>query len=503
MTQLLQLDSIGKSFFGIPVLQDVSLTLAQGRVLGLVGENGAGKSTLMNILGGILRPDSGSIVLDGVRLQLTNAQEAADKGIAFVHQELNLFPNLTIAENLFIPNFPLRKLLGVPMLDKTGMRDRARQLLKLVGLDFSPDRPVADLNPGERQLVEIAKALNVKARILILDEPTTSLTARESERLFSLIGRLIEGDKSIIYISHALQDALRLCDDICILRDGRVVARGPKSEFTPHAMISFMTGKDLKELYPARSPRRFTDSVVDVRRLSQPGVVKDITFSVRKGEVLGIFGLMGAGRTELARIVFGLDGYSSGTVAIGKTLSRRATPRQRVRQRVAFLTEDRREEGLYMEGTVASNVATVALPMYSRIGFVDEKRLSANIAQIGRAVGLSQRALQMREVRSLSGGNQQKVVLSKWFLAKPEILILDEPTRGVDVGAKHEIYQLMNSFVADGGTILMISSEVEELFGMCDRVLVMRRGEICDELEQVEFDRRRILQSAFGARDPL
>jgi len=499
MSHILQVEKVYKSFFNVRVLHDVSLSLESRHILGLVGENGAGKSTLMNILGGVLTPDSGSVSVDGRGVALRNPQHAAQQGIAFIHQELNLFGNLTVAENLFIPHFPRRKILGIPVLDSNAMRQRARQMLELVGLDLSPDMPIDDLSPGERQLVEIAKALNADARILILDEPTTSLTKREAERLFSLIDRLRKEGMSMIYISHVLGDVLRICDDICVLRDGRVVAHGQKSDFTLASMISCMTGKDLEELYPAREPRVSNEPRLQVRHLSERGIVKNLNLSLNAGEVLGLYGLMGAGRTELARMIFGLDSHSEGDIAIDEVVARGSTPRDRVRQGVAYVTEDRRAEGLFMEASVASNVAVVALPAYSRFGVLAKKNLTAAVTRAGKSLGLGASALQAREVRSLSGGNQQKVVLGRWFLASPRVLILDEPTRGVDVGAKHEIYGLMNRFVSEGGALLFISSEIEELLGMCDRILVMRNGEICDQLARPEFNGERILRSAFGA----
>ncbi len=499
MAHILQFDAVNKSFFQVPVLRDVSFSLERGHILGLVGQNGAGKSTLMNILGGVLAADAGAILLDGKRLALRNAQQAADQGIAFIHQELNLFPNLTIAENLLIPRFPSRRVCGIPVLNLREIQQRARQLLELVGLNLSADLLVSDLSLGERQLVEIAKALNVDAKILILDEPTSSLTRREAERLFLLIERLRGRGMSMIYISHVLGDVLRLCDDICVLRDGEVVAHGPKSEFSSDSMISLMTGHDVQELYPARESRPSHEPILDVRGISQPGVVKDISFTVHKGEVLGLFGLMGAGRTELARMIFGLDSYAQGEIVLDGSGDRNSTPKNRVHQGMAFLTEDRREEGLFMEASVAENVAQVALPVFARYGLVDQDRLADAVTQAGVSVGLSAGALQMREVRSLSGGNQQKVILSKWFLAHPKALILDEPTRGVDVGAKYEIYLLINRHVAEGGCLLLISSEIEELLGMCDRILVMRNGELCDNLARPEFESERILRSAFGA----
>jgi ribose transport system ATP-binding protein len=498
MDHILEFDGVCKSFFEVAVLRDVSFPLSRGHVLGLIGENGAGKSTLMNILGGVLAADSGEIRFEGRPIVIKSPQQAVECGIAFIHQELNLFSNLSIAENLFIPRFP--KYKAFPLIDKKKMRNRAQQLLQSVGLNSSPDVVVSSLSPGERQLIEIAKALNTEAKVLILDEPTSSLTQREGERLFSLIEGLRSRGMSMIYISHLLADVLRLCDDICVLRDGEVVTHGPKDEFSINKMISFMTGHNVEDLYPARDTRPSKEAALEVRSISQSGVVRDLSLTLHKREVLGLFGLMGSGRTELARMIFGLDAYEEGVIVVGGVANRRPTPSQSIRRGVAFLTEDRRDEGLFMDASVSDNIAQVALASFSDSGFLDKDRLTEAVTEAGTAVGLSANAYQMREVKSLSGGNQQKVVLARWFLAKPKVMILDEPTRGIDVGAKYEIYKLINKFAADGGAVLFISSEIEELFGLCDRILVMRNGELRDELMPTEFNNERILRSAFGAQ---
>lgn len=499
MDHILEFEAVGKSFFNVAVLRDVSFHLSRGHVLGLVGENGAGKSTLMNILGGVLSADSGVVRLEGEPLILRNPLQAAEYGIAFIHQELNLFSNLSIAENLFIPQFPVRRILGISTIDKSRLHERSVHLLESVGLNLSPNVVVGDLSPGERQMVEIARALNVEAKVVILDEPTSSLSRREAEQLFALVDRLRSRGMSMIYISHVLGDVLRLCDDICVLRDGQVVAHGPKSEFSADKMISLMTGRSFEELYPPRDTCPSTEPALEVRSMSQLGVVEDLSFNLHKGEVLGLFGLMGSGRTELARMIFGLDTYEQGEIVMGDVVVRRPTSRESIHHGVAFLTEDRREEGLFMDASVADNVAQVAISSFASWGFIDQARLVEAITNAGTAVGLSTAAIQSREVKTLSGGNQQKVVLARWFLAKPTVLMLDQPTRGIDVGAKYEVYRLINQLASEGKAVLFISSEIEELLGMCDRVLVMRNGKLCDELLRPEFDSERILRSAFGA----
>lgn len=490
---LLECRRIGKSYFGVPVLCDVDLSLAQGRVLGLVGENGAGKSTLMNILGGVTQPDAGHMLLDGAGYSPRTPAEAVRRGVAFVHQELNLFTNLSIAENLFIPAFPKR---GFNFIDRKAMRAKTAELLAAVDLDLSPDAAVENLSPGERQLVEIAAALGRSARMIIFDEPTTSLTHREIERLFELIEKLRSQGIAMIYISHVLQDVFRLCDDLLMLRDGRTVGSGPKDAYTPERLITLIVGRNLDHLYPRRETAPSQQPVLEVYNLSQPGVMANVGFSLRRGEVLGIAGLMGAGRTELARILFGLDSYKSGSIKINGEEIGRLTTRERIARGLAFLTENRREEGLMMDAPVADNIALAALPQFASRGFIAGQRLGEAVRRTAASVMIRTAGRYNQPARTLSGGNQQKVVLAKWLLQRPSALILDEPTRGVDVGARSEIYRIINQLAAQGTAILFISSEIDELIGVCDRIIVMKRGAVAACFDCEEFDRRRILGAA-------
>jgi ribose transport system ATP-binding protein len=522
---MLAFQAISKSFAGVRVLREVSFTLRAGCTLGLVGENGAGKSTLMNILGGNLRPDAGHMLLEGQPYAPRGPLEAARHGLGFIHQELNLFPNLSIAENLFLTAFP--KARGLPVIDRPRLRQQTADLLRQVGLPHSPDTVVERLAAGERQLVEIARALGQEARLLILDEPTTSLSAREAERLFELMARLRARGLAMIYISHTLGDVLRLCDDIVVLRDGEVVGAGPRADFTVDKMIALMVGRSLDRLYPPRSRRgcarenaagpgeapphanldgrALTSAatvVLEARHLTQAGIVREVSFALHRGEVLGMFGLMGAGRSELARILFGLDPCQRGEVLVeGKVISG-AAPRRRIQRGLAFLTENRREEGLCMEATIADNLMLVSLRRHARppLRLLDFASLRDAVRAIRQAVRLTPTARDTAPVKTLSGGNQQKVVLAKWLLARPGALILDEPTRGIDVGAKFEIYQLIHQLADDGAGVLVISSEIEELIGICDRLLVMSRGELRLDLPREEFDRERILAAALGER---
>jgi len=495
---ILEFEGVGKSFFGVPVLRDVGLRLQQGHVLGLVGENGAGKSTLMNILGGVIPADSGVIRLEGEAHAPRTPAEASRKGIAFIHQELNLFTNLSIAENLFITTFPKRRVGGIPFLDRRTIREKAKALLAAVDLSVSPDTLVEDLSPGERQLVEIAKALGADARIIIFDEPTTSLTSREAERLFGIIERLRAQSISMIYISHILGDVRRLCDDIVVLRDGRVVGTGAREEFSLEKTISLMVGRSIDQIYPLRATAPGEEPVLEARSVSQRGIVHDVSFVLHRGEVLGISGLMGSGRTELARIIFGLDPIESGEILLNGSPLGRSGPRGRVRRGMAFLTENRREEGLLMDASIADNIGLVSLPAFasSLAKRIDHVRLCNAAEEVAHSVRLQSMGITRQAAKTLSGGNQQKVVLAKWILAKPSAFILDEPTRGVDVGAKQEVYRIIADLAAGGAGILFISSEIEELIGMCDRILVMSGGEIRECIERGDFDRERILRAA-------
>jgi ribose transport system ATP-binding protein len=495
---LLKISGLNKSFFGVQVLRDVGFELTSGAVLGLVGENGSGKSTTMNILGGVLTRDSGRVELAGEDVAPSKSRDALALGIAFIHQELSLFPNLSVEENIFLDHFP-RRMNGLPFIDRRTLREQAKRALDLVDLQVSPATPVMRLPQGERQLVEIAKALTRQARLIIFDEPTTSLTARETERLFEIIGRLRAQGISIIYISHILGDVLRLCDDIVVLRDGRVVGEGPRADFTIERLVTLMVGRTIDRLFPEREPGvRPNSAALSVRKVSQPGVVKDVSFDLRLGEVLGVSGLMGSGRSELARILFGLDPYSEGEIRVGEQTLSPLAPREAMNKGLAFLTEDRRGEGLMMEASIANNIVLPSLVERSSgfMHWLKPAALGQAARDVAERVRVNAKAIDRTAVRTLSGGNQQKVVIAKWLLRAPTIFILDEPTRGIDVGAKYEVYKIINQMVAAGAAILFISSEIEELIGMADRIMVMGRGEVRGFFERAHFDREAIMKAA-------
>lgn len=494
---ILEFKDIHKAFFGVPVLKGIDLDVERGSTVGLVGENGAGKSTLVNILGGVVPPTSGHILRNGEAYEPADPRDADAAGIAFIHQELNLFTNLSIAENFYINDFPT--MGRVPLLNRRDLNGRAREFLAMVELDVSPDMAVERLTPGERQLVEVAKALSMDAGIIIFDEPTTSLTTRETDRLFELIGRLREDGKTILYISHILGDVMRLSDAVAVLRDGSLVDNGPKAEFTIDRMISSMVGRDIKNLYPERSGTPSDELKLEVRNLSKTGISHQVNLKVHKGEVLGVFGLMGSGRSELAEIIFGLEDFDEGEILIDGVVVDKLSPTRNIKGGMAFVTENRREEGLMMEATVADNLTVAALPNYTSriVKRVQTSGLVKAVQETIEVLSIKVNDAFRNEAKGLSGGNQQKVVLGKWLMTEPSILIIDEPTRGVDVGAKYEIYEIIDQLAARGTAVLFISSEIEELTGMCDRIVVMGQGEVLGAFERSEFDKESIIRTAF------
>jgi ABC-type sugar transport system ATPase subunit len=495
----LEFNNISKSFFAVEALSDVTISVKEGDTLGLIGENGAGKSSLMNILGGVIAPDKGTVRLFGKEFRPTCPADATRAGIAFIHQELNLFPNISIEDNLFIDGFP--KISKLPLIDKRRTRRHAKELLSSVDLDISPGTQLEMLTPGERQLVEIAKALSRDSRIIIFDEPTTSLTAAERKRLFEIIARLHEQGRTIIYISHTLEDILLVSDTITVLRDGSLVSSGPRTEYSVDRMISDMVGRRIEQMFPVRNTVPGTTTVLEVRGLTQPGIVRNISFKLHNREVLGVFGLMGSGRSELVKIIFGLDPFKTGKINVKGADVAKPSPSLSIRNALAYVTENRREEGLLMEASVSENLDLISLRKFARLGpaaIIDHSKTSEFTSRIAQKLKIKSGPIHKHRTKNLSGGNQQKVVIGKWLLTDPAVLIMDEPTRGIDVGAKYEIYNIINNLTEQGTGILYISSELEELMGMCDRILVMGNGEIKTEFHRSDFDQEKILQAAFS-----
>jgi ABC-type sugar transport system ATPase subunit len=495
----LAVQGLEKAFFGVKVLHDVTFEAHGGRVLGVVGENGSGKSTTMNLIAGVLPRDRGAVLLDGRPFEPRSRRESDAAGIAFIQQELNIFPNLSVAENLFLVR-PPRSFAGLPLISRRQMHNRAKELLKMVDLTISPSTLAGQLSAGERQLLEIARGLASDARVFILDEPTSSLTGREAARLFDIVRRLQQRDVAILYISHNLEDVLQLCGDVVVMRDGRVTMRATTAGLTPNDLVPAMVGRTIEALFPTREvPTRTAAPILEVSGLGEPGVLEGINLQLAPGEIVGIAGLMGSGRSELARMLFGLDRHSQGEIRVNGRVLPPGDIKARMDAGVAFLTEDRRHEGLMPDASVVDNMALAALPMFAAGGGrVKSDPLLNAIRALAQRLNLKSGDIRTAPIRTLSGGNQQKVILGRWLLRQPKLFILDEPTRGVDVGAKEEIYRLLAEMAQAGMAILMISSELEELVGLCDRMQVMRRGELTAQFERMAFDRETILRAAFG-----
>lgn len=487
-----KMQGISKSFPGVKALDRAELTLYEGEVLGLLGENGAGKSTLMNVLGGIYRPDEGTISIDGKEAVIHSVQDAQKLGIAFIHQEIALVPYLSIAENIFLGRE--RKTAG--MVDKRKMYAEARQWLEVVGLDVNPATMVCRLSIGKQQMVEIAKACSLNMKLLIMDEPTSSLSEREVESLFQMIRRLQEKGIGIIYISHKLSEIFAITDRVCVMRDGSYVGTIITKESTEGDLVSMMVGRELNHYY-VRTFNKPGEEILRVEHINSGGRLKDCSFSVRKGEILGFYGLVGAGRSELLKAVMGLYPKDSGKVYLkGEEISRMSTLKIQERG-MALVPENRKLEGLILKNSIAFNISISVLPRFIRHLHVDYKKekeiVDGGIASLAiKTPSRDQRAV------NLSGGNQQKVVLAKWLAADPQVLILDEPTRGVDVGAKAEIYKIINELAARGIAVIMISSEMPEIVNMCDRMLVMSEGRIRGALDRSEFEQTKILHYAIA-----
>lgn len=490
---LLEMKGITKSFPGVKALDGVNFSLKSGEIHALLGENGAGKSTLMKILSGVYQKDQGEILLDGKPVVVNGPREAQKMGVGIIHQELNLVPALTAMENIFLGQEP-KHFFG--FVDKGEMRRRAGDLLKRLGTNIQPDDVVADLSIGMQQMVEIAKALSYETRILIMDEPTAALTERESEHLFEIVRQLAAAGVGIVYISHRMEELFALSDRITVMRDGTYVGTVVTKETEFDDLIRLMVGRELTERYPKRNAKIGAE-VLRVEGLSRGDTLQDVSLSVKAGEIVGLSGLMGAGRTELARAVFGIDAVETGTISMHGQVLRIHSPIDAIRSGIALITEDRKNQGLVLSMSVGDNVSLAVLGDLSRGSFISSaKEKSLVDQQIADLRIKTPHAAQL--VRNLSGGNQQKVVIGKWLSIKPKLLIMDEPTRGVDIGAKVEIYQIMNRLASEGVAILMVSSELPEVLGMSDRIVVMCRGRIAAELTKQEATQEKIMAYAAG-----
>lgn len=493
MAAFLEVSGISKSFPGVRALHEVGFSVEAGEVVAVLGENGAGKSTLMKILAGVQRPDVGTVRLRGEEIEIGSVAEGLAHGIALIHQELNLATNLSIGANLFLGREPRRS----GWIDEKEITRRSRILLDRVGLDLDPATPVGDLSIGRQQLVEIAKALATDAKLLIMDEPTSSLSQAEAERLFEVVRELRASGVSILYISHRLAEVIELADRAVVLRDGEKAGELGAGEITHENIVRLMVGRELSKFYPHQphQPGEVVLSVQGLRTAANPR--HELGFSLRAGEIVGLAGLIGAGRTELLETLFGVTPAVGGDIHVGGETMSIPDPVAAIAAGLALVPEDRKQQGLILEFAVAENLSLTTIGREQRAGFLNfaaERNLADSMIRDLRIRTPSPRQV----VRFLSGGNQQKVVLGKWLAIKPRVLLLDEPTRGVDIGAKQEIYGIMEELAREGVAILFVSSELEEIIGMSDRVLVMHEGRITGELPRGEAGEESIMRLATG-----
>ncbi|ENH9022015.1 sugar ABC transporter ATP-binding protein [Escherichia coli O4:H45] len=490
----LQMKHITKRFPGVLALNDVQFSLRRGEVHALLGENGAGKSTLMKILSGVYQPDEGEIIFEDKPVSFSDPLSAQNVGITIIHQEFNLFPELTVEENIFIGREFCKKNRW--RLDEKQQRQATIEILQKLNLAIKPDTLVADLTVAQQQMVEIAKAISVNARILIMDEPTAALTETEIESLFRVTRLLKEQGTGIVYISHRLEELALIADRATVMRDGQYISTVDYECVKISDLIAMMVGRDLGNIYPRREALQQRIPVLEVNGLTRKGVLNDINFTLYRGEILGFAGLMGAGCTELARAIFGADSIDSGTLKLNGKETVIKDISDAIQQGISYLTEDRKKEGLALNLSVERNIMLGNYPEYSdRFGNVDSRRCQQTSEEQVKALRIKTPNLEQAAL-NLSGGNQQKIIIARWVCKDTDILIFDEPTRGIDVGAKLEIYELMNRLVAKGKSIIMISSELPEVLGMCDRILVMRSGRITGELSAKEATQEKIMQYA-------
>ena len=496
---VLTASGICKTFPGVRALQDVSITLKSGRLTALLGENGAGKSTLMNIIAGVFRQDEGEVQLAGEVVNFSNPRQAREAGISMIFQELNLVANLTVAENIFLSREPLNRL---GFIDAAKMNREAAKLLKQLDLDVSPTTPLGQLRVGQQQIVEIAKAISTKARVLIMDEPTSAITEHEIEVLFGIIDRLKQQGVAIAYITHKFEELTRIGDDAVVMRDGKLISAAPLNDLSRDEIVRMMVGRELK-VNRDRTSATLGEEVLRVENLTlkhpdRPGdfLVNNVSLKVHRGEVLGIFGLMGAGRTELLEAIFGLHPKAAtGAFFVeGKAVSI-SSPVDAIKLGLALAPEDRKREGLVLGMSVVANASLGCLPRFERLGFINETAENQMAEQAVARFRVKTPSIK-QTIRNLSGGNQQKVILGKWLATEPSVLLLDEPTRGIDVNAKEEIYTLIHELGASGLAVIVVSSELPEILALADRVIVLCEGDKTAELSRADANEESIMQAA-------
>ena len=499
-TPLLEMRGIRKSFPGVLALDNVHLTVLPGEILALLGENGAGKSTLMRCLNGVFTPDAGEILWQGQPVTIRSPHDAQRLGISMIHQELALIPYLNAGQNIYLGREPKGRLPGT--LDWGALYRDARAQLERLSLDIDPHTPVRQLPIAQQQMIEVAKALSLNAKLIVMDEPTSSLTDREVDTLFEQMRRLRAEGVSIIFISHRMDEVHAVCDRATVMRDGTYVDTRPVAGLTDEEIIRMMVGREAGDLYQRSAERPAIDQhapVLEVSHLSRAGVLDDITFNLYRGEVLSIAGLVGAGRTELAEALFGAQPATSGEIRLNGELIKVRRPSEGIRRGIALITEDRKGQGLFLRMNVGTNLTMAVLQRLTRFGLIRWPAVRKLGEQYVSDLSIRTPSLEQK-VRNLSGGNQQKVVIAKWLTVKPRVLILDEPTRGIDVGAKAEIHRLMRQLADQGVGVLMISSELPEVLGVSDRVLVMREGRLTGEFDARSATQDAIMRAATGAQ---
>jgi rhamnose transport system ATP-binding protein len=490
---VLVLRNATKSFGAVRALIDGSIELYAGEAHALLGENGAGKSTMVKILGGVHHPDSGVLLLDGEPITLAGPSAARIAGIAIIYQEPTLFPDLSVAENIFMGRQPLRTGRRI---DRKEMNEHVREICDRLGVKIDPDQAARGMSVADQQIVEIAKALSFNAKVIVMDEPTAALSAREVERLFDVVRTLRASGAAVLFISHRLEEVFEICQRITIMRDGAFVMSAPADEMNVDAIIHSMVGRDLETMF-VKSGATVGAEVLRVERLTREGVFTDISFAVRAGEIVGLAGLVGAGRSEIARAIFGIDDYDAGKVFLNGDELQARSPTAAIAAGVGLVPEDRRQQGLVMDMAIDQNVALASLSRLERLGII--RRSAEQELAADWAVRLRLKYGRLKNpVATLSGGNQQKAVLAKWLARHPSLLIIDEPTRGIDVGTKAEVHRLLDELAGQGVAVLMISSELPEVLGMADRVLVLREGRLVAELDRAEADEASIMRAATG-----
>ncbi|MGV8894882.1 MAG: sugar ABC transporter ATP-binding protein [Rhodoglobus sp.] len=496
MSHLLEMRGVTKSFGAVAALAGANLTLDAGSIHALVGENGAGKSTLVKIIGGLHSRDGGELLLDGESVDFRSTADAKHHGIAVIYQEPTLFPDLTVAENIFVGRQPYTRL---GLVNRAEMRRATRELTARLGVVIDPDRDARGLSIADQQIIEIAKAISLNAKVVIMDEPTAALSGIEVERLMTIARQLRDEGKGIIFISHRFDEVFTLCDTVTVMRDGQYIATNAISDVSTDDIIRQMVGRSVENLFP-KQETTIGDVVLDVKNLTRAGVFENVSFQVRAGEIVCLAGLVGAGRSEIARAVFGVDKYESGSVTIDGSAVPRHKPSAAMELGMGFVPEDRRKQGLAMTAGVQTNITLAIRNQVAKAGFITSKLEQGPAEMWARRLQVKTRALDTHAVM-LSGGNQQKVVLAKWLATSPKLLIIDEPTRGIDVGTKSEVHRLISELAGTGVAVLMISSELPEVLGMADRVLVVREGRLSGNLSRAEATAETVMYAATHAMD--